>query len=59
MSDGWTCMLCNNRLSTSSSSAHSVAFDLQIISHVSAHECSCKDGDKCERCKLRNNWMGL
>jgi hypothetical protein len=53
MADGWTCTICNTRLSTNSSSAHSVAFDLEIISHARGHECTCTgDGEKCERCRL-------
>jgi hypothetical protein len=55
MSDGWTCAICNTRLSTNSNSAHSVAFDLEIISHAKGHECTCADGaDKCLRCELMN-----
>jgi hypothetical protein len=55
MSDGWTCSLCNQRLSTNSNSAHSVAFDLEIRSHVTAHECTCEGETVCDRCSLRKN----
>lgn len=58
MPDGWTCRLCNQRLTTSSNSAHSVAFDWEILNHVTAHECTCTNEEvKCDRCQLRAGWM--
>lgn len=55
MSDGWTCSICEKRLSTNSNSAYSVAFDLEIQSHVTAHECTCESEAVCNRCSLRKN----